>query len=203
MSRSERINTYRRVVHDLFNSPKFHEICKKQMKIMRKYNMSTSIKSIEHMGIPLTVMFDDGGKAYDAFADIGIRNREYAKYLPGGNVAVYTEHFFQRYNERMNLGLTSIKDVLKAFYFNEAMTHVKPYYKTETEVFFRTRNGFTHGKAIERPDLGYSISYMNTWFDLDEDKPGVKEAKEFDKLNNLSSKQKDKLYWESTRGVGN
>lgn len=62
------------------------------------------------------------------YTSIGLR---VFKIIPTGGLAVYNAHFFSRYNERMNLGISSPLDKVKHFF---------------------QCNGFSVGKEIEKDD---------------------------------------------------
>ena len=93
----------------------------------------------------------DGVEKYRSGADINVLEITYFhttkglrvfRPLTSGGIAVYKGHLFNRYNDRMNLGLTSPKEKVKHFFINNGYIDYKIVKKDNKQLSIGTcRNG--------------------------------------------------------------
>lgn len=115
---------------------------------------------------------------------------EYIRVIPNGNAVIYTQHLFDRYNERVyNKKLTTYKDMMLQFFIDNQIKAALMMDKDNSgKISQRVEDGFLMGMT------GSTNNYcvMNTFYDNEEYKDNETKDRtrtQYKKLNDLSSKE--------------
>ncbi len=163
MTRLERVKTAYKVLDHLYHSIKLFQLVKKQSKVMRQTKSTHAFRRLKHRGLDVTIIFTNGGQEFRLIADIGVNNFEFSHYTRVGPLLILTEHFLARYNQRMDLQLTSMVDILKHFYLKEGIIEAPPRIQPNNKISYRTPNGSCCGHIASQNELNTLVIYLNTW----------------------------------------
>lgn len=132
------------------------------------------------------------------YADNGLR---FLATSPSKVLSIYNQHFFERYNQRLNLGIQDMKDVAKAYFeLNSNITFQNlELNDNQREILGIVSNGFAMGHVIIDKENNKFIILFRTF--ISRETANMKHAKalfELEKLYNSADVDEDsKLFYES------
>lgn len=185
MTRLERLELYAKEVHQIEGARDFPSKVNKANKLANKHKMAyvpiRYSKAFEHF------IFVSGGSSNNCSYTITAyapKLKTFEAYRKGafGIFSIYTQHYFDRYNERLELGLGTYKERFEHYFKNEILLTSEVNLINDTEAIGRTKNGFTHIRVSE---VSKAIHFHNTWFEMNEenDTEALAELREWSSLS--------------------
>ena len=170
MTRTERALIYKREALEVLNNINTVDLVKSAQSKAKRFKRKVGTVSLDRT-FKHNIYVETNRRGEMQFTGHTLRLKTFEAYkLNNDNtyIFVYTQHFLDRINERLGLGLTSYRDIFKHYIVNERLEtgFILTDPDDSSRAMYRTKHGFSYLTI----DPKEPILYNNTWYETPEDK---------------------------------